>query len=65
MNALQIELSKNVVPFVARRGQLAAAKFMDSWHRVRVESIKANKLDVHYIDFGNVRIIFNFFTFLA
>lgn len=66
MNSLQTELnnSANVVSFVARRGQLAAAKFMGVWHRVRIEAIK-NKVDVevHYIDFGNV-ILYLFFNYI-
>lgn len=60
MNSLQTDLGKSAELVVPRRGQLAAAKFMDAWHRVRIESIKGKKVDVHYIDFGNVDFI-NFF----
>ena len=38
-------------------GQLAAAQYSGAdnlWHRVRVEGIKGESVDVNYIDFGNV-----------
>lgn len=54
MKNLQIELNSNSVSTVIKRGQLAAIKFQNLWHRVRVESIKNDKADVYYIDFGNV-----------
>lgn len=60
MNSLQTELNKstNVVSFEARRGQLAAAKFMGAWHRVKIEAVKNKDVEVQYIDFGNVILYF-------
>lgn len=55
MNSLQTELNvpSNLTPFTARRGQLAATKYLNYWHRIRIDSAKGNKIEVHYIDFGN------------
>ncbi|KAI1727653.1 hypothetical protein Ddc_04968 [Ditylenchus destructor] len=52
MNNLQSDVS--MVPLTTiKRGQLAAARYCDLWHRVRIESAKGDKVEVNYIDFGN------------
>jgi hypothetical protein len=43
------------IPSKAKKDMLIAARFTldDKWYRASIESIKDNKLDVFYIDFGN------------
>lgn len=55
MNAIGIEGS-----YTPRRGDLCAARYSadNVWHRVRVEGLKAGRVDVYYIDFGNVSFTF-------
>lgn len=57
MKNLQFELNSNPIFSTIKRGQLAATKFHDLWHRIRVESVKNDKADIYYIDFGNVTFI--------
>lgn len=42
--------------YVPRRGDLCVARFSADklWYRARVEAIKGKKVDILYIDFGNV-----------
>lgn len=54
MKNLQNELNSDSPCSGIKKGQLAATKFQNLWHRVRVEGIKNDKADVYYIDFGNV-----------
>jgi hypothetical protein len=44
-----------LIPSKAKKDMIIAARFTldDKWYRASIESIKYNKLDVFYIDFGN------------
>ena len=56
MDALQVELKGQPTgPVIPKRQQLISAMYTDGdlWHRARVESVKGDRVDVYYIDFGN------------
>lgn len=56
MNVLQTEMKGSIPLTSAKRGQLAAAQFGGAnnlWHRVRIEGVRGENVDVFYIDFGN------------
>lgn len=47
--------------YVPKRGELCAAKFVDSeWYRARVEKVEGNNVvSILYIDYGNVSCVHN------
>ena len=60
MEELRTELTANtpvVGAYTPKKGDLCAAKFTDGeWYRARVQKVEAaGKVQVFYIDYGNVR----------
>lgn len=57
MNELQTELKHSSSnDYKPRRGEVCACfdQSLKLWHRAKVESIKTDRADVLYVDFGNV-----------
>jgi staphylococcal nuclease domain-containing protein 1 len=59
MNDLQKDVQSANAEYKAKRGEVCACldEHIKLWHRAKIESIKADRADVLYVDFGNVSLI--------
>ena len=64
MEQMRTELTANPpLPgsYTPKKGDLCAAKFTDDeWYRAKIKRISGSRIDVLYIDYGNVRLYLKF-----